>query len=216
MFKICNSTWSCVAPCRSKVTFSIRNRCFRFALGAVLSQFPSSDTTDVDLIVPVAFYSRKFKDAEINYTVHDKELLAIVDSFGHWRHYLAGAMFPIKVLSDHRNLEYFRDKPILKPRHSRWADKLSEFDFQLIYRPGSANTVADSLSRSLPPLEGEGDSVVHKNPLISKHWQQLTVINVAPKKEIKNKSARVSKYYELNPIPVPETPWSIVALDFIV
>jgi hypothetical protein len=30
---------------------------------------------------PIAFYSQKFSVAEINYNIHDKELLAIVDSF---------------------------------------------------------------------------------------------------------------------------------------
>ena len=47
-----------------------------FALGSVLSQ-PNG------LLYPVAFHSRKFEAAEINYEIHDKELLAIVDSFEH-------------------------------------------------------------------------------------------------------------------------------------
>jgi len=29
----------------------------------------------------IAFYSRKLTDAELNYEIHDKKLLAIVDSF---------------------------------------------------------------------------------------------------------------------------------------
>jgi len=51
-----------------------------FALGAVLSQ-----RDDENHLHPVAFHSRKFTSAEINYEIHDKELLAIVDSFKHWR-----------------------------------------------------------------------------------------------------------------------------------
>jgi hypothetical protein len=47
-----------------------------FALGSTLSQ-PSND----EKLHPVAFHSRKFDAAEINYEIHDKELLAIVDSF---------------------------------------------------------------------------------------------------------------------------------------
>ena len=34
-----------------------------------------------DLLHPIAYYSCKFTPAEINYKIHDKELLAIVDSF---------------------------------------------------------------------------------------------------------------------------------------
>ena len=47
-----------------------------FSLGAVLSQ-PSED----GCLHPVAFHSRKFTAVEINYEIHDKELLAIIDSF---------------------------------------------------------------------------------------------------------------------------------------
>jgi hypothetical protein len=50
-----------------------------FALGSILSQHGEDG-----LLYPVAFYSRKFIAAEINYEVHDKELLAIVDSFEQW------------------------------------------------------------------------------------------------------------------------------------
>jgi len=53
-----------------------------FALGAVLSQ--RSEEGRLHL---VAFHSRKFQLAEINYEIHDKELLAIVDAFKHWRRY---------------------------------------------------------------------------------------------------------------------------------
>ena len=47
-----------------------------FALGAVLSQLGGREK-----LHPVVFHSRKFSVAEINYKVHDKELLTIVDSF---------------------------------------------------------------------------------------------------------------------------------------
>jgi len=70
-----------------------------FALGAVLSEREEGH------LHPVAFHSRKFQPAEINYEIHDKELLAIVDSFKHWRHYCEGATHQIQVFSDHQNLE---------------------------------------------------------------------------------------------------------------
>lgn len=77
-----------------------------FAIGSVLSQFIPDSVDAYKNTRPIAFYSRKFISAEINYTVHDKELLSIVDSFKHFRHYLLGSEFPVLVLSDHRNLEY--------------------------------------------------------------------------------------------------------------
>ena len=40
---------------------------------------------------PVVFWSRKIIPAKCNYDTHDKELLAIVKTFKHWRHYLKGS-----------------------------------------------------------------------------------------------------------------------------
>jgi hypothetical protein len=53
---------------------------------------------------PIAFHSRKFTAAEINYEIHDKELLAIVDSFQEWRHFLKGVVYLITVYTNHKNL----------------------------------------------------------------------------------------------------------------
>ncbi|KAH9270470.1 hypothetical protein BASA83_007470 [Batrachochytrium salamandrivorans] len=47
------------------------------------------------------------ESAERNYEIYDKELLAVVDSFKHWRHFLQGGHHPVTVLCDHKNLEYF-------------------------------------------------------------------------------------------------------------
>jgi hypothetical protein len=54
-----------------------------FAHGAVLSQIQETKR-----LHPVAYHSRKFKPAEINYDVHDKEMLAIVTAFKEWEHML--------------------------------------------------------------------------------------------------------------------------------
>jgi len=55
----------------------------------------------------VAFHSRKFQLAEINYKIHDKELLTIVNAFKYLHHYCKGAVHQIQVFLDHQNLEYF-------------------------------------------------------------------------------------------------------------
>ena len=45
--------------------------------------------------------------AEQNYDIHNKELLAIVDVFKHWKHYLQGARHEVAVITDHKNLTSF-------------------------------------------------------------------------------------------------------------
>jgi len=79
-----------------------------FALGVVLSQ-----RSEEGCLHPVAFHSRKFQPAEINYEIHDKELLAIVDAFKHCRRYCQGATQQVQVFSDHHNLEYFTTTKVL-------------------------------------------------------------------------------------------------------
>jgi len=79
-----------------------------FVIGAILSQQDEDGR-----LHPVAFHSRKFQSAEINYEIHDKELLAVVDAFKHWRRYCEGATHQVQVFSDHQNLEYFTTTKVL-------------------------------------------------------------------------------------------------------
>jgi len=113
-----------------------------FALGAVLSQ-----RDDENRLYPVAFHSRKFQPAEINYEIHDKELLAVVDAFKHWRRYCEGAVHQVQVFSDHQNLEYFTTTKVLNRWQARWVQELAGIDFYICYRPGTKNGKPDALSR---------------------------------------------------------------------
>jgi hypothetical protein len=58
---------------------------------------------------PVAFYSKKCLLAEVNYPIHDKELLAIVRCLQEW-HSMLRSVKSFIILSDHKNLEYFMKK----------------------------------------------------------------------------------------------------------
>ncbi|KAH9270629.1 hypothetical protein BASA83_007236 [Batrachochytrium salamandrivorans] len=68
-----------------------------FAISGILSQYD-----DKDSLRPVAFYSRQMNDAERNYKIYDKELLAVVDSFKHWRHFLQGELSEYDFSITHR------------------------------------------------------------------------------------------------------------------
>ena len=110
-----------------------------FAIGAVLSQ-----RDEEGRLHPVAFHSRKFTPAEINYEIHDKELLAVVDAFKHWRRYCEGATHQVQVFSDHQNLEYFTNTKVLNCRQARWVQELAGVDLRIYYRPGTQNGKPDA------------------------------------------------------------------------
>ena len=113
-----------------------------FALGSALSQIGNDG-----LLHPVAFHSQKFEAAEINYEIHDKELLAIVDSFQQWHHFLEGSSQQILVYIDHKNLQYFQSARVLSRRQAHCVQFLIRFDFIILYRPGMQQGKADALSR---------------------------------------------------------------------
>ena len=95
---------------------------------------------------PVAYFSRKMILAETQYETHDGELLAIVEAFKTWRHYLEGCKHEVLVLTDHNNLRHFMDTKSLSFIQVRWAQKLSRYHFQIDYRQGKTNEAADALS----------------------------------------------------------------------
>jgi len=121
-----------------------------FALACILSQSLGKR------LHPVAFHSRKLKDAEPNYEIHDKELLAILEAFREWKHYLLGVDEPVTVYTDHQKLQYFLTTKVWNPRQIRWAQWLANFNFKIVYRPGSRGGKPDALSRRPEYLREDG------------------------------------------------------------
>ena len=95
-----------------------------------------SQKDDEGVLHPVAFFSKTLNPAECNYEIYDKELLAIIRCFEAWKPELEDTENPIQVLTDHKALEYFMTTKKLTRRQARWAEMLSEFNFELVYRPG--------------------------------------------------------------------------------
>ncbi|KAM4060262.1 reverse transcriptase (RNA-dependent DNA polymerase) [Hirsutella rhossiliensis] len=110
-----------------------------FALGAQIGQ-----KDDEGRLRPIAFYSKKLHGAELNYPIYDKEFLAIIQAFKEFRHYLLGSKHKIKVYTDHKNISHFATTQQLNGRQIRWAECLSEFDYEIIHRKGTENGRADA------------------------------------------------------------------------
>ncbi|MBW0530844.1 hypothetical protein O181_070559, partial [Austropuccinia psidii MF-1] len=129
-----------------------------YALGAVLSQVNDSGKH------PIAFDSCKLLPAELNYEIHDKELLGIVWALKCWRAFLLSLSNSFEVLTDHSSLQYFMSSKVLTRRQARWAEFLSEFHFTITYHPGRLATLPDALSRWDNMYPERGVDFISKNP----------------------------------------------------
>jgi len=144
-----------------------------YAIGMCISQ-----PDDEGRLRPVAFYSRKMIPAELNYEIHDKELLAIVEAFREWRVYLEGPKYPVKVYTDHKNLLYFTTTKVLNRRQVRWSETLANYNYEILYTKGKDNAKADALSRRADhfrDVKPQEQSILRENPNGSLTYNHATI-----------------------------------------
>ena len=117
-----------------------------------------SQPDDQGRLRPLAFSSKKLGPAECNYQIYEKELLAIVIALKEWRQYVEGNKKTVKVITDHRNLEYFQTAKLNNRRQARWSMELQRLDFKIHFRAGKQSGKPDALTR-LPgeePIKTQG------------------------------------------------------------
>lgn len=85
-----------------------------------------------------------FKGPELNYPVHEKELLAIMRALCKWKVNLLGSMF--LVYTDHKTLLNFDRQKDMFRHQLRWIEELSIHNAWFVYVKGKNNLVADALS----------------------------------------------------------------------
>lgn len=100
---------------------------------------------------PIAFESRPIKGKNLLKPIYEKEMLAILHALKQWRPYLLGRHFKVK--TDHDSLKYFLEQRLSSEEQQKWVTKMLGYDFEIIYKKGKQNVVADALSRKDADVE---------------------------------------------------------------
>ena len=123
--------------------FLIHTDASQDGLGAVLYQEQSG------VLRVIAYASRTLTQAEKNYHLHSGKLeflalkWSVTEQFRDYLYYCP----KFTVFTDNNPLTYVLTTAKLNATGLRWVGELSDFNFDIKYRPGRSNTDADSLSR---------------------------------------------------------------------
>lgn len=94
---------------------------------------------------PIAFISKALGPKHLGLSTYEKELLSVVFAVQKWGHYLLGRHFIIR--TDHLSLKYLLSQKISINMQQKWLTKLLGYDYDIVYKIGQENKVADALSR---------------------------------------------------------------------
>jgi hypothetical protein len=113
----------------------------------------------------IYFISKNMSPAELNYTVTEKEFLAVIYAINKFRHYITG--YSNFFHTDHSTIKYLMNKSVTNARVTRWLLLLQEFDITIVDRPGKENVVVDFLYRLKPDDNTPVDDSFHDEYLFA-------------------------------------------------
>lgn len=95
---------------------------------------------------PVAYISKALSPWNKLLSVYDKELLALIYAAEKWHSYLSIQLFIIK--TDQKSLRHLLEQKLSTPSQFGWLTKLMGMSYEIQYKKGKENSVADALSRA--------------------------------------------------------------------
>ncbi|KAK8957341.1 hypothetical protein KSP39_PZI000693 [Platanthera zijinensis] len=94
---------------------------------------------------PLAYFSKALVPRTLGLSTYEKEMIVILHAVALWRPYLLGRHFQVR--TDHQSLKHFLEQRLASPLQQKWLTKLLGYDYEIVYKKGKENTVADALSR---------------------------------------------------------------------
>lgn len=95
---------------------------------------------------PIAYISKALSPKNHALSVYDKEMLALVHAVEKWHSYLAIEPFVIK--TDQKSLHHLLEQKLSTPSQFGWLTKLMAMNYEIHYKKGKDNLIADALSRA--------------------------------------------------------------------
>jgi hypothetical protein len=100
---------------------------------------------------PLAFENQPLKGNYLNKPIYEKEMMEILHALKTWNPYLIGRHFKVKTYHD--SLKYFLEQRLSSEEQQKWVTKILGYDFEIVYKKGKENVVADALSRKDEDVE---------------------------------------------------------------
>lgn len=157
---------------------------------------------------PIAYTSSKLTDRERNYSASERELLSVLHAVEQFRPYIEGSHF--KVISDHSALQWLHKNKDPHGRLARWAMRLQQFDYEIVFRKGKQNVVPDALSRA---LNVEDISVLEIRAENKDDWykvQEEKVLSGSHSEDWQLSQNQLWKYLKLKQFPEERYNWKLV------
>jgi hypothetical protein len=120
---------------RFDIPFIVETDACDIGMGAVLMQEGR----------PIAFLSKALGEKNKHLSIYEKEFLALILAVDKWRPYLQRAPFIIR--TDHQSLTFLGEQQLHSELQKKAMAKMMGLQFQIVYKKGVENAVADALSR---------------------------------------------------------------------
>lgn len=143
---------------------------------------------------PIAYFSKALSEQNLAKSAYEREIMALVLAVQHWRSYLLGTSFIVYI--DKKSLKFMLQQRITNPRQQNWVAKLLGYEFEILYKRGRENRVADALFRRAE--DGELSPLI-SSPVWVQGAQLIEEARVDPgiqkiTQEVKNDTTKHPRY----------------------